>query len=112
MDKGYVHLYCGSGKGKSTAAAGLALRALGRGMTVVLVQFLKDGTSGELEPLRSLGATVLAGPPGTKFLSRMSAAEKAEAAAWNDRNLVLAAGMDCDLLILDEICAAPDARWC
>ena len=106
MDKGCVHLYCGGGKGKTTAAMGLALRALGRGKTAVLIQFLKDGSSGEIAPLRALGATVLTGPPNTKFVSRMSVAEKLEAAAWNDRNLALATRMPCDLLILDEICAA------
>ena len=52
MNKGLVHLYCGQGKGKTTAAMGLALRALGQGMQVVVIQFLKTGTSGELEPLR------------------------------------------------------------
>ena len=54
MDKGLVHLYCGDGKGKTTAAMGLALRALGQGMRVVVVQFLKNGTSGELEPLEEI----------------------------------------------------------
>ena len=61
-----LHLYFGSGKGKTTAAAGLALRALGHGKKVVVVQFLKDGTSGEIEPLRLLGAAVFA-CPNAKF---------------------------------------------
>ena len=61
MDKGLVHLYWGEGKGKTTAAVGLALRMLGSGGTVTVVQFLKDGQSSELEPLRRLGARVYSG---------------------------------------------------
>ena len=42
-----LHLYCGNGKGKTTAAMGLALRAAGRGKRVVIAQFLKVADSGE-----------------------------------------------------------------
>ncbi|NLB43561.1 MAG: cob(I)yrinic acid a,c-diamide adenosyltransferase, partial [Clostridiaceae bacterium] len=57
-----IHLYCGEGKGKTTAAMGLITRALGHGCRVVLVQFLKSGNSGELNILRALpGITVFAG---------------------------------------------------
>ena len=46
-----LHIYTGEGKGKTTAAMGLALRAIGHGRKVVILQFLKSGTSGELMPL-------------------------------------------------------------
>lgn len=106
MDKGLVHLYCGNGKGKTTAAMGLALRALGQGMRVVVVQFLKNGTSGELEPLKKLGAAVYSGQPGAKFTFQMNAEEKAQATKENNARLAEALQQPCDLLILDEICAA------
>lgn len=49
---GLVHLYCGDGKGKTTAAMGLAMRAAGRGLRVLIVQFLKSTPTGELEILK------------------------------------------------------------
>jgi len=41
MEKGYIHIYTGNGKGKTTAALGLAIRALGRNKRVCIIQFLK-----------------------------------------------------------------------
>ena len=104
--KGLVHLYCGDGKGKTTAAMGLALRALGAGLRVTVVQFLKDGQSSELDPLRRLGAAVYSGRPGMKFVFQMNEAEKAAARA--EQNDLLRRGLaeSCDLLVLDEACAA------
>lgn len=49
-----IHIYCGNGKGKSTASLGLCVRASGHNVPVLLVQFLKDDTSGELKVLRDL----------------------------------------------------------
>lgn len=49
-----VEIYCGDGKGKTTAAMGLAVRAAGHEIPVRIVQFLKDGTSGELAILNKL----------------------------------------------------------
>ncbi len=49
-----VQIYCGNGKGKSTASIGLCVRAAGNGIPVLMVQFLKDDTSGELKVLNNL----------------------------------------------------------
>ena len=59
LEKGCVHLYCGDGKGKSTAAAGLALRCAGSGNRVLFVQFFKDGSSGEIDLLQRCGITTM-----------------------------------------------------
>lgn len=104
--QGLVHLYCGQGKGKTTAAMGLALRALGSGQSVVIVQFLKGGQSGEIPLLRALGAQIFRGKAGTKFSFQMSEAEKAETRALQTRHLRQALECECDLLVLDEACSA------
>ena len=59
MEKGLVHFYTGDGKGKTTAALGLCMRALGAGKKVLVARFMKNNDSAELEPLARLGATVL-----------------------------------------------------
>ena len=91
MEQGLLHLYWGDGKGKTTAAMGLALRALGSGKRVVIVQFLKGGQSGEIPLLAQLGAKIFRGKGGQKFVFQMNEAEKAAARA-----------VHADLLILDE----------
>ena len=76
MSNGLIHLYHGDGKGKTTAAMGLAVRALGCGRRVVIVQFLKGGATGELEPLQTLGATFYRGKAGQKFVFQMNEEEE------------------------------------
>ena len=49
MENGFVQVYTGDGKGKTTAALGLALRAVGKGLSVFMVQFLKGRPYGEIE---------------------------------------------------------------
>lgn len=106
MERGSVHLYWGEGKGKTTAAVGLAVRALGCGLRVTVVQFLKNGESSELEPLRKLGARVYSGSAGTKFVFQMTPEERADTAARQTAQLARALAEPCDVLVLDEACAA------
>ena len=55
MEKGLVQVYTGNGKGKTTAALGLALRAVGHGLKVFVIQFMKGNINyGELESVKKL----------------------------------------------------------
>jgi len=55
MEKGYIHIYTGYGKGKTTAALGLGLRAIGEGLSVLMIQFLKGTYTSELASIATLG---------------------------------------------------------
>jgi cob(I)alamin adenosyltransferase len=108
MSKGLTHIYFGDGKGKTTAALGLALRASGCGKNVVIVQFLKDWKCGELSSLELLpNVTVFRGKSsGSVYVRDMSDAEKAATKAIHDENLKKALDLHesekCDMLVLDE----------
>ena len=101
-----IHLYWGDGKGKTTAALGLALRALAAGQKVAVVQFLKSAPSGEVESLEALGAKFFRGKSTEKFVSQMDGDERAETRRVQDENLRAALACGPDTLILDEACAA------
>ena len=106
-----IHLYCGEGKGKTTAAMGLALRMAGRGGRVVIAQFLKSSDSGERRILARLPeVTLLEVPEQIKFTFAMDEAERRQAAAdcraLLDRAARLAAEPGCAMVVLDEVCAA------
>ena len=74
-----IHIYCGSGKGKTTAGMGLCLRAAGAGKKVLIYQFLKDNTSSERILLEQVkGITLLKGPDRMRFLKHMTPEEKQE----------------------------------
>jgi len=112
-DKGFVHLYTGDGKGKTTAAVGLAVRAAGCGRRVLFCQFLKGGQTGEVEPLRALGVEILRAKHTRKFTFQMTPEELEEAGALHRSCLALAAeklgGGGYDLVVLDEAVDAAGA---
>ena len=102
---GLVHLYCGDGKGKTTAAMGLAMRAAGRGLRVLIVQFLKSTPTGELEILKLLPQVkVLRSSEQLGFTFRMNEEQKRRAAVIQQQLFAGAKEQmrDTDLLILDE----------
>ena len=112
LERGCVHVYTGDGKGKTTAALGLALRALGHGLRVFVVQFMKGNIEyGELEMARRLAPQLEIRQMGREtFVSK----ENPEAIdiEWARDGLRLArkvieAGQH-DLVILDEINVAVD----
>lgn len=106
MEPGLTHLYYGEGKGKTTAAMGLALRAIHAGKRVVILQFLKSMATGEILLLEQLGAKIYRGKCGDTFVSKMTDTEKAETRKLQTENLRAAAAEQADFLILDEACAA------
>ena len=57
MEKGLVQVYCGEGKGKTTAAIGLGIRAIGSHLKVIMIQFLKNDDTGECRVLKELEPT-------------------------------------------------------
>jgi cob(I)alamin adenosyltransferase len=112
MLRGLIHIYTGDGKGKTTAALGLSLRACGRGFKVGLIQFLKGMETGELDVLAGLGSSyqIYRNKGITKFVKDMNDAEirEAENDVRNLWELAKSMGSDgqCDILILDEVMAA------
>ncbi|MCD7825716.1 MAG: cob(I)yrinic acid a,c-diamide adenosyltransferase [Clostridiaceae bacterium] len=108
MAQHFMHVYCGDGKGKTTAAAGLSVRAAGRGKKVLFVQFMKGRQSGELFSFQELqGITVLRGAEQFPFYHKMNERQKEQMTQIHNGLLAqieqaLDAG-ECDLLVLDEV---------
>lgn len=68
-----IQIYCGDGKGKTTAAVGLSVRAAGNGIPVLFVQFLKDDSSGEIAVLKQInGFNVMHAKVDYGFVNSMS----------------------------------------
>lgn len=103
-----IHVYFGDGKGKTTAAVGLAARAAGSNMKVLFVQFLKTEFSGERHTLsHTENITLTFCPLELKFTFEMDEKEKLQAAkvfkGIFDSSVTTALTDRYDMVILDEI---------
>ncbi len=109
--RGLIHIYCGNGKGKTTAALGLCLRAHGRGKRALWTSFLKDYNSGEF--LSDTPFTLYRGVPVTKFCWSMTPEERETAKKEHSERLEalfeIARDEAYDLLVLDEAIGAAEA---
>lgn len=106
--KGYVHIYTGDGKGKTTGAIGLAMRSLMRGRKVFMGQFIKGMYYGELD-LQKTFENLTIHQYGTDCFIDREVSEEDRRRAWEgltEMREVLREGWD--MVILDEICVAID----
>lgn len=101
--KGYVQVYTGNGKGKTTAAFGLALRAVGAGKKVYFAQFVKGKTYSEIEAVRKYLPDITVKQYGFCFIVKSPKKEDIDAARKGLEELshIIGSGKY-DLVILDE----------
>jgi cob(I)alamin adenosyltransferase len=102
--KGYIQVYTGDGKGKTTAALGLSLRAAGAGLSVYIAQFIKQGAYSEIKALKAFSDRIaveqfglgrfVTGTPGPEDMAAAEAGlEKVREAMDSGKY---------DLIVLDE----------
>jgi cob(I)alamin adenosyltransferase len=105
--KGLTLVYTGDGKGKTTAALGLALRAVGRGMRVLILQYIKspERTYGEQIALEKLGVEILQLGIGFTWTKTPEEHREALKRAWQLTKEKVMSGQY-DLIVLDEINSA------
>ena len=106
--KGLVHIYCGDGKGKTTAAIGLAVRMAGTGRRVLFTRFLKTEHSGELKILDEIdNIDVIHMERSFGFYRTLNEEQKEELkktyrSLWDEIKNRAATG-EYDLLVMDEV---------
>ena len=116
MSQAKIHVYCGDGKGKTTAAMGRSVRAMGRGWDVVISQFLKGQGTGELKVLRDLPLCHVVEAPtaSCKFVFQMNEEEKAACRAQVQQHFRAVVAevqrTGAKLVVLDEVLDAVDMK--
>ena len=112
LSKGMIQVYTGNGKGKTTAAFGLACRAVGYGLKVFIIQFMKGNIAyGEMESAKRLAPSLTIKQMGRGCLVRRNALDPVDfSSAQEAMDLAreVLRGGEYDLVILDEINIAVD----
>ena len=108
MRKGYIQIYTGNAKGKTTAALGLALRAAGAGHTVFIAQFVKKRKCSEHKAFERFSDIITVKQFGTGFIksgqqSAISSQQKLTARKGFEEVMAVIASKQFDMVILDEI---------
>ena len=107
-EKGYIHLYTGNGKGKTTAAVGLAVRAVGAGKKVYIAQFVKGMIYSEIKALLQYLPSIEAKQYGLECFINRKPTEDDIVAAQNglvEVSEIIQSGVY-DVLVLDEVTIA------
>ncbi len=110
LEKGFIQIYTGNGKGKSTAAIGQAVRAAGYGLKTYIIQFMKEYPYNELNSLKKLSELITIeqvcnddfvfkkiNPPQEEIDKANSALKRVKEKMYSN---------DYDLIILDEVCVS------
>ncbi len=103
--KGYIHVYTGNGKGKTTAALGLALRAVGAGLKVYIAQFVKGMHYSELDAIKVLSKNITVKQYGRRCFIKKTPekidVDLAQKGFTEVKEIMLSGKYD--IIILDEI---------
>jgi|TARA_B100000745_G_scaffold252812_1_gene175042 cob(I)alamin adenosyltransferase len=113
IDKGLVIVNTGKGKGKTTAAMGVLVRAWGRGMKVIMFQFIKHSTAnfGEQRAAQKMGIEMRAMGDGFTWRSKdLDQSADLAREQWEECKTVIASG-DYDVIVLDEFTYPMHYGW-
>lgn len=107
-ETGYIHIYCGDGKGKTTTGMGLCTRAAGYGYRVLIYQFMKNNKTSERSILSQVpNITFVDGLEQEKFSFQMTPEEKADRKAYYEEQFSRITQKACDeqydILFCDEL---------
>lgn len=112
LEKGFIHIYTGNGKGKTTAAIGLGIRATGEGLKVYMIQFMKGRRYSEIDALKNMKNFTVVQFGRDEFVSKENPEQidiDLARKGFEHAKEIIKNG-EHDLIILDEINVAVDFK--